>query len=246
MAVNAQRQTAAPAPTCRYAGGMTASPHNTLKRFTTLAAAIDMMLNERLALLSPATWKDTNDVAFLEEYARQRGAARLFATCFTQSPETYHHWQVFAADNEGVCVEFDRRALLTSLRDDERYYWRDMEYVTLDKLRKRRSLALEDLPFLKRWGFRDEREFRLIYECDDTARAIHHVPIERRWVTRVVLNPWLSGSLADGVKLALRSLPGCAALKVARTTLIDNARWKAALGNVEDYAPILGAPPKSI
>lgn len=230
---------------------MTASPANTLKRFTTLASAIDMLANKRLALLSPLTWKDTNDVAFLEEYARQRQlrhgrAARLFAACFTQSPETYHHWQVFAANNEGVCIEIDKRALLTSLLDDDRYYWRDMTYVSLDKLRKMRSLALEDLPFLKRYGFRDEREFRLIYEGDDPEAMIHHVPIERAWVTRIMLNPWLPNELAAGVKLALRALPGCAELKVGRTTLIDNARWKAALGDVDDYEPMLGPPPKAL
>ncbi|MDG2532749.1 DUF2971 domain-containing protein [Sphingomonas sp. HITSZ_GF] len=226
---------------------MTSKQPNVLKRFTPLVAAIDMLVNERLALLNPASWTDTNDVAFLSEYGRQRGATRLFAACFTQAPETYHHWQVFAGSNEGVCVEFDRGALLGALLDDDSYYWRDMEYVTIEKLRARRSLALEDLPFLKRWGYRDEQEFRLIHECRaESPPRIHHVPIKRAWITRIVLNPWLSEGLADGVKLALRSLPGCGKLKVARTTLIDNARWKAALGDVEDYAPILGPPPKAI
>lgn len=225
---------------------MTSVRKNILKRFTTLTAAIDMLVNERLALLNPASWKDRNDVAFLEEYARKRGAKGLVAACFTQAPETYHHWQVFAADNEGVCVELDRTALLTGLRDDDRYYWSDVKYLTLKDLGAKRSVALEDLPFLKRFGFRDEQEFRLIFECRESAVAMHHVPIRRSWIKRIVLNPWLHEELADGVKLALRSLPGCSALKVARTTLIDNSQWKAAMRVVEDYTDVLGPPPKPI
>jgi hypothetical protein len=225
---------------------MTEVRSNILKRFTTLSAAIDMLANERLALLDPASWTDTNDVAFIDEYARRRGAKGLVVACFTQAPETYHHWQVFAADNEGVCVEFDRSALLKSLLNNEGYFWNDVRYVTLEAIRSKPSIALEDLPFLKRFGFRDEKEFRLIYECRDAHHPVHHVPIQRDWITRIVLNPWLNEKLADGVKLALRSLPECASVKVVRTTLIDNARWKAAVRLVEDYTDLLGPPPKQI
>ena len=69
---------------------------NTLKRFTSLAGALDMLMSERLTLLSPASWEDRNDIAFLEAYRTKRGVHHIFAMCFTQAPETFHHWSVFA------------------------------------------------------------------------------------------------------------------------------------------------------
>jgi hypothetical protein len=56
-------------------------------------------------------------------------------------------------------------------------------------------------------------------------------PIPLRVIARVTLNPWLPPPLAFAVKRAIKSIPGCSALKVYRTTLLENETWKkAALG----------------
>lgn len=202
-----------------------------LKRYTSLSVAIDVLTNERLTLLSPATWQDRNDVAFMEAFRTASGVDTVLAACFTQAPETYHHWGVFAGGNEGVRIDFDKDALLESLQGDDRYLWGDVRYLTLKQIAAR-DIAASELPFLKRHAFRDEQEFRLLCQSRDPAPAFHHIPLDRSWIRGVTLSPWLPENLIDPLKSALKALPGCATLRVQRTNLRDHAKWQAAIGRV--------------
>lgn len=199
-----------------------------LKRYTSLSVAIDTLMSERLTLLSPRLWQDKNDIAFMEGYCRAKRLGGVVAACFTQATETYHHWGVFADSSEGVRLDFDKEALLDSLRSDGRYVWGDVQYLTLKQIAAR-SIAADELPFLKRHAFRDEQEFRLLYQSDDPAAAFHHIPIRRSWVKGITLSPWLPENLIDPVKQALRALPGCAQVRLQRTNLRDHAEWKRAI-----------------
>jgi len=205
---------------------------NILRRYTSLSVAIDMLTNQRLTLLSPATWQDTNDVEFMEAYRVRRELGSVLAACFTQTTETYHHWGVFAGSNEGVRIDLDRPALLASLNDDPCYIWRDVKYLTLEQIDAMTSIDVYDLPFLKRHAFKDELEFRLIYECDDSSARYHHVPIKRKWIKGITLSPWLPPTLIDSLKIALKSLPGCGDVRIQKTTLRDNPKWKRAVQRV--------------
>jgi hypothetical protein len=210
---------------------MTEKASNVLKRYTSLSVAIDTLMNERLTLLSPFTWKDRNYVAFMEGYCGASGLGGVLAACFTQAPETYHHWGVFAGSNEGVRLDFDKSALLDSLKGDDRYVWGDVSYLTLKQIATR-NLAAKELPFLKRYAFKDEQEFRLLYRSRDPAPPFHHIPIKRSWVKSITLSPWLAENLIDPVKQALRALPGCASVRLQRTNLRDHAEWKKAIERI--------------
>lgn len=195
-----------------------------LKRYTTLASAVDMLVEQRLALLNPSKWQDTNDTYFLEMFQEHIRAKSLYAACFTQAPETFHHWKAFAGDNEGVCVEFDRDALLGSLLPLPAYHWHDVNYRTVAQLRLRKRINAFELPFLKRKGFGDEKEVRIIHWSGrKPQRGVHCIPIRRTWIKRIVLNPWLNEALFQSMKLALTSIPGCSRVPIQRTTLTDNS-----------------------
>ena len=199
-----------------------------LKRYTSLPVAIDVLVNRRLSLLSPASWQDRNDVATMEGYRRALGLGQVLAACFTQAPETYHHWGVFAGGHDGVRLDIDKTALLASLSDDPRYVWADVDYLTLRQMAAR-PLTAAQLPFLKRHAFRDEREFRLLFRSDDAALALHHIPIDSSWVRGIALSPWLPDNLVDPVKAALRALPGCGHIRLLQTRLRDHAKWQKAV-----------------
>ena len=217
-----------------------------LKRYTTLAAAVDMLVEQRIALLNPSKWQDTNDTYFLEMFQEHIRAKSLYAACFTQAPETFHHWKVFAGDNEGVCVEIDRDALLKSLLDSTSFHWDDMHYRTLAQLKARKRINVFELPFLKRKGFGDEKEFRLIYWSRvKSQRGVHYVPIEREWIKAIVLNPWINESLFKSMKLALNAIPGCNSVTIRRTSLVDNAQWKEAADKVEELPLTVKQPDRS-
>ncbi len=205
-----------------------------LKRYTTLASALDMLVQEHLALLDPSKWKDTNDTHFLGAFTDCVKANSIYAACFTQAEETYHHWQVFAGDNEGVCVEFDKEALLGSLVDQRRYMWDDMKYRTLGQLRVRKRINAYELPFLKRKGFADEKEFRLLYHATGAQKPVHLVPIKREWIKRIIINPWLNDALYKSMRTALKSIPGCGNISVIHTSLINNTEWKDACEKVAE------------
>lgn len=206
-----------------------------LKRYTTLASAVDMLVNERLALLDPSKWKDTNDTHFLGAFTECVKAKGIYAACFTQAAETYHHWQVFAGDNEGVCVEFDKEALLESLVQQRNYEWDDMKYRTLAQLRLRRRINAFELPFLQRKGFSDEKEFRLLYyDRSRSQKPVYLVPIKRAWIKRIIINPWLNDALFESMRTAMKSIPGSGNVSVIQTSLINNTEWKDACEKVAE------------
>ena len=83
-----------------------------LRRYTNLAATIHMLRSCEITLLSPGTWDDRNDAYFMAEYKRRKNLKSLFALCFANCPETYHHWRVFSHGSDGVRVEFDKKLLM--------------------------------------------------------------------------------------------------------------------------------------
>lgn len=217
-----------------------------LKRYTSLPAAIDVLSNKRLALLSPRKWDDTNDVAFIDAYRAHRELGTVLAACFTRAAERYHHWRVFSGGTEGICIEFDRKELLQSLPNPGPYLWGNVEYLTLTTLRKKRAIDLWELPFFKRNGFRDEKEFRLLFEGKEELTGPHHITIQPSWVLRVIVNPWLSDDLVPGITKLLKSFPGFSRLRVDKSSLINSSQWKEACERVDEFAQVLGPPPLKI
>jgi hypothetical protein len=144
--------------------------------------------------------------------------------CFTQADETYHHWRVFANGATGVCIRFDRAALIKAVRQVDHVRMGTVRYLTLTEIRDEK-LKTRDLPFLKRYPFQDENEFRLIYEsCDEQVDHLD-VPIPLRSITRITLSPWTPKPLSSNLKDLLRSIDGCSRLDIARSTLIKNEEW---------------------
>lgn len=203
--------------------------NNTLKRYTSLSVAIDMLMNERITLISPSSWEDKNDIAFLEAYRAKRNIANVFAVCFTQSPETFHHWSVFAAGNEGVRINIRKNALLAPLQGQDCYAWGDVDYRTLEQMEGLEKISVFDLPFQKRAAYTDENEFRILYDCKDPAERSHDIHLNRSWITSITLSPWLHPSLIDTLKKAIRSLPGCSGIRLQKTTLRESEKWQKAI-----------------
>lgn len=198
------------------------------RRYTNLAAAIHLLQTREITLLDPASWDDKNDAHFMQEYKAIRGFANVFAICFAETQETYHHWRVFSAGVDGVCVEFDKDRILSAFDGDPAIRKGPVSYRLLDTLRKRDEIDVEELPFLKRKPYEPECEYRVVYaEKDADPKAAQSFPIELGWIRRITLSPWMHESLRRSVATTLRAIPGCAALKVARSTLVGNREWQA-------------------
>lgn len=202
----------------------TSSSAGVLRRYTDLPSVFYMLAKRRLTLLNPASWDDRNDSHFLEQYRKRRGLKSVLALCFAQKSETYHHWRVFTSGSSGVCIQFDKAGLLEALPHDLKC--RSVNYVKVKALSTDPPLV-DDLPFLKRYPFRDEKEFRIIYEDAQRECETRDFDIPLSAIRRVTLNPWIPAALHMTVKDLIRSMPDCGKLSVTRTTLVNNETWKA-------------------
>lgn len=200
-----------------------------LRRYTELPYLIDYLQTKELVLLNPATWDDRNDSYYIEKFAGAKGYKSTYALCLADASETYHHWRVFSHGGSGVCIEFDREKLLSAVRAIPGLRAEEVKYKTIDALRSSAPLQ-EDLPFLKRYAFIDEREFRLFYASQEQGPPVIRVPVPLSSIKRITLSPWLTKSVVDHVKETLKSIKGCGSLKIYKSTLVENENWKKFAG----------------
>ncbi len=133
-----------------------------LRRYS-IPALIYLLTAKKMTLLDPASWDDNNDSHFLMLYREKKSLQTVLALCFTQTSETYHHWRVFAGGSSGICITFDKDKLVSAMKTQAGVTARAVRYLKLPEIRSRK-LKVDDLPFLKRFPYGDEREFRIIYE----------------------------------------------------------------------------------
>ncbi|EIF2259504.1 DUF2971 domain-containing protein [Vibrio cholerae] len=202
-----------------------------LKRYTELPFLIDMLVTKEMTLLNPDTWDDRNDSFYIKQYAKVNGLKSTYALCLTEASETYHHWKIFSSGTSGIYVEFNRDKLLTSLDNQVNLQTQPVDYKKITDLRKIR-LEPNELPFLKRIVFRDEKEFRLFVGSDTDLGPVLRLKFDLASIKRIVLSPWLPQSVGHHVKSVIKSIPGCSNIKVSRSTLVENEDWKSFAENV--------------
>jgi hypothetical protein len=196
-----------------------------LSRYTEFPSLLYLVQTKSITLLDPRYWDDGNDSYFMSLYKERKKLSSLLALCFTAASETYHHWRVFAPGSSGVRIEFLASRLSNSF-SGRGMRTGAVRYLTIPKNNQERFLV-KDLPFLKRYPYKPENEYRVIYQS--TSRDVHSwdVPIDIEDIHRIVLSPWLHPNLTKHVRNVLRSVDGCRRLHVHRSTLVGNDEWKA-------------------
>ena len=198
-----------------------------LNRYTSLPALIDVLSGQRITLLSPGTWEDRNDAYYLERYKEVKAFKSVLAVCFSLRKDTFHHWRIFSGGSAGVCIEFDMHQLLSQM-PDRGFRHGKVKYRLIRSVKKRRP-TISAWPFLKRMPFKDEGEYRIIFESKTESTTSKSVPIDLSCVRKVTLSPWLHGDLAPSVIQTIKKIDGCADLAVNRSHLVSNAQWAAAI-----------------
>lgn len=204
---------------------------NSLFRYTNLAATIHLLRTKKITLLNPATWDDKNDAYFMAEYKRRKELTSLLALCFSNSVETYHHWRVFSHGSDGTRIEFSRAKLLKAFEGRAGVKHRSVRYRKL--LAKNENLSVDDLPFLKRWPYKDESEYRIIYSNKSSGDEAKDFSISINCVKRITISPWLTRALAQSISDTIKGIDGCGGIPIAHSTLIRNDRWQALASNLE-------------
>jgi hypothetical protein len=89
--------------------------NNVIRRYTSISAVIDMLLQRELTILDPQSWDDRNDRYFMALYKDRKTVSALYGLCAAQCSESYHHWRVFTNSADGACVEIRRPPLESAL-----------------------------------------------------------------------------------------------------------------------------------
>ena len=198
-----------------------------LRRYTNIPALIYLLRERKITLLDPDSWDDRNDSYYLSLYRQKKSLKSILALCFTQVSETYHHWHVFAEGSSGVCIQFRHAALVRAIKKHPGVTAKSVRYLTLNEIR-RKKLTTNQLPFLKRYPYEDEREFRAIYESSvGKKKKFLDIPVPLSCIDRITLSPWIPIALKNHLRRTIQEIDGCGSLPVFRSTLISNEEWKS-------------------
>ena len=203
-------------------------------RYTNLAAAIHLLKNGKITLLNPMNWDDKNDVYFMRRYKEQRKAKAVLALCFIEGAESYHHWKVFSNGPDGVSINFEKDKLLSIFKKENKVQHGYVEYLLIqeiEKLSATPTLDVAELPFLKRYPYRDEEEYRIIYTDLKRRSYLKDYDIDLSWIKWIRLSPWMLKLLVKSVIYSLKSIPQCQDLEIIRSTVRDSERWKNIANN---------------
>lgn len=194
-----------------------------LNRYTTLPVLLDLLKRRRLVLLDPKSWEDKNDSGVMLEYQHRRKAPRLFALCFSWGDETIHQWKAFAEGISGCCIEFDAQRLIASVKKVHGVRCRSVRYRRLPDL-KDGTITVGDMPFTKRWPYRCEDEFRVIWE-GESEEAFFEIEIELNMINKVTLNQRMPKQVYATIREYLHEAFADADQRISHSTLYENARW---------------------
>ncbi len=196
-----------------------------LKRYTDIPALIYLLSKRSITLLDPKSWDDSNDSHYLALYKDKYKLKTLLALCFTNAGETYHHWRVFADGSSGVCIRLKRDELIQAVKKQNGLRTGRIRYLTLNEIRKK-EIKSKDLPFIKRYAFENEAEFRIIYESKTDHKSVLDIAIPLSCIERVTLSPWIHKQLVPDLKKLIHAIEGCRSITVVRSSLIGNEEWK--------------------
>lgn len=199
-----------------------------IRRYSSIAATIDILRRKELPLLDPQNWDDRNDRYFMNLYREKKEVGGLYGLCAATCSETYHHWRVFTNAADGACIEIQRQAFEAQLDELEGVRYGEVDYLKLEEVEALSPVDCNRLPFVKRIGFEPEDEYRIIAETVAAQRPALSVGLPVSQINQIYLNPWLPNPIAASVVTTLREIPGCSRLKVSKSHLIDSGRWKRA------------------
>ena len=196
-----------------------------IRKYTDIPALVYLLKNRKITLLDPSTWEDKNDSYFLRIYKEKKMLSSVLALCFSEATETYHHWKVFAGNNSGVCIRFNKTLLLNAIEKVNNIKHGPVDYRRLKDLKKK-APNISELPFIKRYAFRDECEYRIIYEDKSRSVKTKDIKIDLECIHKIILSPWIPKALVKSIKELLKSIADCSDIEMFATSINENRQWK--------------------
>lgn len=195
-----------------------------LRRYTSLPALLRILRQRAITLLPPDSWDDQNDRELMRAYAGATRSKTCLALCFAQAAETYHHWKVFSPGNDGVCIVFNKEKLIAEA-DARSIRHGPVKYLTLEKIKEEQPKLIE-LPFSKRTAYKDEKEYRFLFDSATESHASKDVPIIPEMIERILINPWVPDPLYKATKETILAIAGFKDTKVFQSSVRNARDWR--------------------
>jgi hypothetical protein len=199
--------------------------NDSIKRYTDIPFILQTLHEKKLALLNPKSWDDKNDAHYMLRYKQKKQLKGVFALCLTEANQTYHHWKVFTHGASGACIHFRADQFQNWVNETTGLTGKNVEYKTIRELTQTPPTT-EKLPFLKRYAYQDEAEYRLLHESSTTASGPVAFSFPCDMVERIVLNPWLPSTTVKSIKELIQSIKCWESLSVIRATIVRNEEWR--------------------
>ncbi|MBK9047957.1 MAG: hypothetical protein IPL74_15130 [Bacteroidetes bacterium] len=183
------------------------------------------MQRKCITLLDPVSWDDKNDTEIMLEYKKRKKLKGLLALCFSYGDETIHHWKAFSNGSSGCLIEFDAIAIIKAIDGIPSIKHGKVQYEKLREIEKKdRVIELEEIPFIKRWPYRCEAEYRVIKTSDKSEKYFDiSIPLES--INRITISQHMPEQIYKTIKNYLRELRGDPESRINRSTLYENKRW---------------------
>ena len=133
-----------------------------------------------------------------------------------------------------VRIRFDRSQLIEAInKQREVFKCSDIEYLTHGELEalangRKSSDPISKLPFIKRKGFQDESEFRIIYESNRRSVSTKDISIPMSCIKEITFSYKLNHDNYTAIRKTLLSMKECKDMKIGRSNIIGSKAWKAA------------------
>ncbi|AJP73426.1 hypothetical protein TS85_19005 [Sphingomonas hengshuiensis] len=89
------------------------------------------------------------------------------------------------------------------------------------------EFVTDELPFLKRDVFRDEKEYRLIARSQSLeSNEVRYIDIDLSLIDTIVFSPLAPSPLVQTLIRTLKAMPGAAQLNYHHSHLMNNQRWR--------------------
>jgi hypothetical protein len=161
----------------------------------------------------------------MELYRKKKNKTSIYALCLTDDRETIHHWNAFASGMSGCCIEFHYDKLIAAITQKDAIVYGKTEYITLKDLSTLGD-KIENLPFLKRYPFRPENEFRIVALCDEPQRELFDIPISLNSIKQITITNKLPESVFKSVKQGIIAISPELKGKIFHSTLFNNSKWR--------------------
>lgn len=160
---------------------------NILNRYMSISTMFTTIKTRKMQFSDPSRWKDRNDTEILDLYKQNKLLDSLYVLCFSQESETVSYWADYADNYRGCCVQFDKESLLNSIKDLNLIFSREVHYLSMKELNSKQIIPVKDLPFIKRWPYRAENEYRIV--TVDGSEPNPSIPICMNWIKKVTIGP---------------------------------------------------------